>query len=74
MGERGTTDAAVPSRYWHRLDDGRIACTLCPRLCKLREGEHGLCRVRARRGGRIVLTTHGRSCGFRLDPIERLPL
>jgi pyruvate formate lyase activating enzyme len=64
----------VPGRYWHRLDDGRIQCDLCPRYCKLNEGQRGLCFVRARASDEIVLTTYGRSSGFCVDPIEKKPL
>jgi pyruvate formate lyase activating enzyme len=64
----------VPTRYWHPLEDGRIQCDLCPRACKLREGQRGLCFVRAREDDRIVLTTYGRSSGFCVDPIEKKPL
>jgi len=64
----------VPGRYWHRLDDGRIQCDLCPRFCKLREGQRGLCFVRGRAGDEILLTTWGRSSGFCVDPIEKKPL
>jgi pyruvate formate lyase activating enzyme len=64
----------VPTRYWHRLDDGRVQCDLCPRFCKLREGQRGLCFVRAREGDEIVLTSYGRSSGFCVDPIEKKPL
>jgi pyruvate formate lyase activating enzyme len=64
----------VPTRYWHRLEDGRIQCDVCPRACKLREGQRGLCFVRAREGDAIVLTTYGRSSGFCTDPIEKKPL
>ncbi|MGD2075218.1 MAG: AmmeMemoRadiSam system radical SAM enzyme [Gammaproteobacteria bacterium] len=64
----------VPTRYWHRLDDGRVQCDLCPRLCKLREGQRGLCFIRANRGGEVVLTSYGRSSGFCVDPIEKKPL
>ena len=60
---------AFPGRYWHRLDDGRIQCDLCPRLCKLHDGQRGLCFVRARSGEGVVLTTYGRSSGFCIDPI-----
>jgi pyruvate formate lyase activating enzyme len=63
-----------PGRYWHPLDDGRIQCDVCPRLCKLHEGQRGLCFVRARQDDRIVLTTYGRSSGFCIDPIEKKPL
>ncbi|MFO8174943.1 MAG: AmmeMemoRadiSam system radical SAM enzyme [Longimicrobiales bacterium] len=70
----GTAQEGHPGRFWHTLDDGRAQCDLCPRLCKLREGQRGLCFVRANQGGRIVLTTYGRSSGFCIDPIEKKPL
>jgi pyruvate formate lyase activating enzyme len=63
-----------PTKYWHRTDDGRIQCDLCPRFCRLREGQRGFCFVRACEGGEIVLTTYGRSSGFCVDPIEKKPL
>jgi len=63
-----------PARYWHMLDDGRLQCDLCPRYCKLREGQRGLCFVRGRQGDKLVLTTYGRSSGFCVDPIEKKPL
>lgn len=66
--------AIVPTRYWHRLDDGRIQCDLCPRLCKLHEGQRGFCFVRACQDEQVVLTTYGRSSGFCVDPIEKKPL
>ena len=66
--------SAFPTEYWHRLDDGRIVCDVCPRFCALREGQRGLCFVRACEEGRIVLTTYGRSSGFCVDPIEKKPL
>ncbi len=64
----------VPGRYWRRLEDGRVQCDLCPRFCKLREGQRGLCFVRAHEQGQMVLTTYGRSSGFCIDPIEKKPL
>ena len=65
---------AVPGRYWHPLEDGRVQCDICPRFCKLRDGQRGLCFVRAAQDGQIVLTTYGRSSGFCIDPIEKKPL
>jgi pyruvate formate lyase activating enzyme len=64
----------APGRYWHRLEDGRIQCDVCPRYCRLHEGQRGLCFVRARQGDQILLTTYGRSSGFCIDPIEKKPL
>jgi pyruvate formate lyase activating enzyme len=66
--------STVHTKYWHRLNDGRIQCDLCPRLCKLHEGQRGFCFVRARQDGHVVLTTYGRSSCFCIDPIEKKPL
>jgi pyruvate formate lyase activating enzyme len=66
--------ATVPTEHWHRLDDGRIQCDVCPRACKLREGQRGLCFVRARVDDQVVLTSYGRSSGFCVDPVEKKPL
>jgi pyruvate formate lyase activating enzyme len=65
---------AHPARWWRPLDDGRIQCDLCPRECRLHDGQRGLCFVRARQGDALVLTTYGRSSGFCIDPIEKKPL
>jgi pyruvate formate lyase activating enzyme len=64
----------APARWWHTLDDGRIQCDLCPRDCKLHDGQRAACFVRANQGGKMVLTTYGRSSGFCIDPIEKKPL
>ena len=63
-----------PAQWWHRLDDGRIQCDLCPRDCRLHEGQRGMCFVRQRIGDAMVLGTYGRSSGFCIDPIEKKPL
>ncbi|HEY5944809.1 MAG TPA: AmmeMemoRadiSam system radical SAM enzyme [Kofleriaceae bacterium] len=63
-----------PGRWWHKNADGRIQCDLCPRDCKLNEGQRGMCFVRQRVGDQMVLTTYGRSSGFCIDPIEKKPL
>jgi pyruvate formate lyase activating enzyme len=74
--ESGGLDAScvVPTRHFRALPDGRVQCDLCPRFCRLREGQRGMCFVRACARGRIVLTTYGRSSGFCIDPIEKKPL
>ena len=69
-----TPDTRYPARWWHRLDDGRLQCDLCPRDCRLHDGQRGLCFVRAREGDAMVLSTYGRSSGFCVDPIEKKPL
>jgi pyruvate formate lyase activating enzyme len=64
----------VPGRYWHLLPDGRMQCDLCPRTCKLHEGQRGLCFVRGRENDRMWMYSYGRSSGFCVDPIEKKPL
>ncbi len=63
-----------PGRWWHQVADGRLQCDVCPRECRLRDGQRGFCFVRAREGDEVVLTTYGRSSGFCVDPIEKKPL
>jgi pyruvate formate lyase activating enzyme len=63
-----------PARWWHTLEDGRIQCDLCPRDCKLHEGQRAACFVRANQNGQMILTTYGRSSGFCIDPVEKKPL
>ena len=63
-----------PTKFWHQLEDGRVQCDVCPRECRLHEGQRGFCFVRACEDGEIVLTTYGRSSGFCVDPIEKKPL
>ena len=61
------------TRWWHREGD-KVVCTLCPRECHIPDGGRGFCFVRANEGGRLQLTTWGRSSGFCVDPIEKKPL
>jgi pyruvate formate lyase activating enzyme len=64
----------IPTEYWHALPDGRVQCDVCPRACKLREGQRGVCFVRGRVQDQVVLTSYGRSSGYCIDPIEKKPL
>jgi pyruvate formate lyase activating enzyme len=63
-----------PGQHWVDLGDGRVRCDLCPRHCKVRDGQRAFCFVRQNVGGEMVLTTYGRSSGFCIDPIEKKPL
>ena len=66
--------SSIRTSYWSRLGDGKLVCELCPRACKLAEGQRGFCFVRGREDGEIVLSSYGRSSGFCVDPIEKKPL
>jgi pyruvate formate lyase activating enzyme len=64
----------VETDFYTKHADGRVQCDMCPRNCKLNEGQRGLCFVRGRFDDRIKLLTYGRSSGFCIDPIEKKPL
>jgi pyruvate formate lyase activating enzyme len=66
--------STVATKYWHRTEDGRVQCDVCPRACRLHEGQRGFCFVRMRQDDAVVLTTYGRSSGYCVDPIEKKPL
>ncbi len=74
MADGAVMSERYPAHYWHRIEDGRIQCDVCPRDCKLREGQRGACFVRMRESDEMVLATYGRSSGFCIDPIEKKPL
>src|SRR5262245_27545666 len=61
-------------RWQHQLPDGRIQCDLCPRFCRLHEGQRAFFFSRQRVGDAIVLTSYGKATGFCIDPIEKNPL
>ena len=62
------------TQYWHSLPAGSVQCDLCPRACRLKSGQRGLCFVRAEENEEVVLTSYGKSSGFCIDPIEKKPL
>ena len=72
--DASTAEAAHAARWWHATPDGRIECTLCPRFCRMADGQAGFCFIRQNRGGRLVQLGYGRSTGFAIDPIEKKPL
>ncbi len=75
LSERTLVESGVVrGEWWHVLEDGRVQCDLCPRYCKLREGQRGFCFVRQAQDGGMLLTSYGRNTGMAVDPIEKKPL
>jgi pyruvate formate lyase activating enzyme len=62
------------AKWWKATDDGRILCTLCPRYCKIGEGQAGFCYIRKNVQGKLISTGYGHPTGFAIDPIEKKPL
>ena len=57
------------------MSEGASAvCPVCPRHCRLNEGETGFCRARRAEGGRVVAGNYGRITSLALDPIEKKPI
>ncbi len=63
-----------PGFMCSKKDDGSLQCTVCAHECTLREGQRGLCGVRARKGDAIVSLVYGRVVAEHIDPIEKKPL
>lgn len=61
-------------QYQNRLKDNKVQCTICPRNCKLIEGQKGFCQVRQNIQGNVILTSYGYNTGLAIDPIEKKPL
>lgn len=68
LAGEGPSDAACESESIFAV------CDICPHACRLREGQHGRCKARVARGGRVVDENYGRITSIALDPIEKKPL
>lgn len=62
------------AKWWHKNNNNKIVCTLCPRYCELSEGQKGFCYVRENIDGVLYSTGYGKPTGFAVDPIEKKPL
>ncbi len=62
------------AKYWKKLEDGRIACELCPQACVIPEGGHGVCLGRSNRDGVLRAENFGQTVSVAMDPIEKKPL
>lgn len=63
-----------PGSVCTQKEDGTVQCTICAHGCTLREGQRGLCGVRARSGDSIVSLVYGRVVAEHIDPIEKKPI
>jgi len=64
----------VLAKWWEPTDNDKILCTLCPRYCKIGEGQPGFCFIRQNIDGKLYSIGYGRPTGFAVDPIEKKPL
>jgi pyruvate formate lyase activating enzyme len=64
----------VLAKWWEPTDNDKILCTLCPRYCKIGEGQPGFCFIRQNHDGKLYSIGYGKPNGFAIDPIEKKPL
>ncbi len=60
--------------YYQRLEEGLIACQLCPHHCRIAEGRTGICGSRRNLHGTLYSEVYARPCAIAIDPIEKKPL
>ena len=51
-----------------------VTCRLCPQICRIRDGQRGLCAVRENHGGELISLVYGQIAAANLDPVEKKPL
>ena len=62
------------AKWWQKTDNNKILCTLCPRYCKIGNGQAGFCFIRQNIRGQLYSLGYGHPTGFAIDPIEKKPL
>ena len=63
----------APARWWTKTGADSVQCVLCPRQCRLREGERGFCFIRHNLRGELR-TRYGYVSALAIDPVEKKPL
>jgi len=51
-----------------------IQCELCPKMCLIKPGQSGECRVRINVDGVLRTVVYGYPCSIHIDPVEKKPL
>jgi len=62
------------ARYYEKLHDDVVRCTLCPAFCTLTDGKVGICGARTNKGGELFTDNYGELVTVAVDPIEKKPL
>jgi pyruvate formate lyase activating enzyme len=64
----------IEARWWTPVNQDKVLCTLCPRYCKIGDGQAGFCFIRKNEGGKLMTLAYGRPAAVQVDPIEKKPL
>jgi pyruvate formate lyase activating enzyme len=68
------TERLHEGRWWEPVGGGTVHCYLCPRHCRIHEGQAGFCFIRVNRGGTLYSLGYGAPAALQVDPIEKKPL
>lgn len=64
----------IEAQYYEKLENNKVHCYLCPRHCKIGDGQPGFCFVRRNEGGVLYQTAYNHPYAINVDPIEKKPL
>jgi len=59
--------------FYQTLDNKKIRCMTCFRMCVVGPGERGFCRVRENRDGKYYSLVYAQPSAVHVDPIEKEP-
>jgi len=59
--------------FYQQLDGKKVWCQLCFRKCIISNGQHGFCRNRENRDGKLYSLVYAQPCAVHIDPIEKEP-
>ncbi len=62
------------AKYYSKLEQKKIKCTLCPHECILNIGQTGICRTRKNIDGKLYTLAFSNPVAINIDPIEKKPL
>ncbi|OQX95619.1 AmmeMemoRadiSam system radical SAM enzyme [candidate division KSB1 bacterium 4572_119] len=60
--------------FFTKLENNEVRCELCPHLCRLKNGQTGICHIRKNIGGILYSSVFGKAIASHIDPIEKKPL
>lgn len=69
-----TNETLHLARWWKSSTDLKVQCYLCPRACRIADGEIGFCGVRKNISGKLYSLSYGMPVALNIDPIEKKPL
>jgi pyruvate formate lyase activating enzyme len=62
------------ARFWKKVGDKKVQCTLCSHNCEIDVEMLGICRVRKNEDGKLYTLIYGSCSSMAADPIEKKPL